>query len=78
MTVTGAEEYPVFESFDDYDLNENLDGRDTIDQARLGTGKLVTFASGCLQRLDYTHILRRCSSALRCLHARRRRDLPRL
>jgi len=24
ITVTGAEEYPVFESFDDYDLNENL------------------------------------------------------
>lgn len=24
VTVTGAEEYPVFESFDDYDLNENL------------------------------------------------------
>jgi len=24
VTVTGAEEYPVFESFDDYDLHENL------------------------------------------------------
>eukprot|EP00406_Dinophysis_acuminata_P054178 CAMPEP_0179301550 /NCGR_PEP_ID=MMETSP0797-20121207/47610_1 /TAXON_ID=47934 /ORGANISM="Dinophysis acuminata, Strain DAEP01" /LENGTH=391 /DNA_ID=CAMNT_0021011059 /DNA_START=80 /DNA_END=1255 /DNA_ORIENTATION=+ len=24
ITVTGAEEYPVFESFDDYDLSENL------------------------------------------------------
>jgi len=24
VTVTGAEEYPVFESFDDYDLEENL------------------------------------------------------
>jgi len=24
VTVTGAEQYPVFESFDDYDLNENL------------------------------------------------------
>jgi translation initiation factor 4A len=24
ITVTGAEEYPVFESFDDYDLDENL------------------------------------------------------
>jgi len=24
VTVTGAEEYPVFESFDDYDLDENL------------------------------------------------------
>jgi len=24
VTVTGAEEYPVFESFDDYDLRENL------------------------------------------------------
>jgi translation initiation factor 4A len=24
ITVSGAEEYPVFESFDDYDLNENL------------------------------------------------------
>lgn len=24
VTVTGAEEYPVFESFDDYELNENL------------------------------------------------------
>eukprot|EP00420_Gonyaulax_spinifera_P015238 CAMPEP_0197891918 /NCGR_PEP_ID=MMETSP1439-20131203/29871_1 /TAXON_ID=66791 /ORGANISM="Gonyaulax spinifera, Strain CCMP409" /LENGTH=54 /DNA_ID=CAMNT_0043512057 /DNA_START=90 /DNA_END=251 /DNA_ORIENTATION=- len=24
VTVTGAEEYPVFESFDDYDLKENL------------------------------------------------------
>jgi len=24
VTVTGAEDYPVFESFDDYDLNENL------------------------------------------------------
>ena len=24
MTVTGAEEYPVFESFDDYDLNEQV------------------------------------------------------
>jgi len=24
ITCTGAEEYPVFESFDDYDLNENL------------------------------------------------------
>ena len=24
VTVTSAEEYPVFESFDDYDLNENL------------------------------------------------------
>jgi translation initiation factor 4A len=24
VTVIGAEEYPVFESFDDYDLNENL------------------------------------------------------
>eukprot|EP00401_Gymnodinium_catenatum_P051760 CAMPEP_0117485154 /NCGR_PEP_ID=MMETSP0784-20121206/14824_1 /TAXON_ID=39447 /ORGANISM="" /LENGTH=391 /DNA_ID=CAMNT_0005279743 /DNA_START=100 /DNA_END=1275 /DNA_ORIENTATION=+ len=24
VTVTGADEYPVFESFDDYDLNENL------------------------------------------------------
>jgi translation initiation factor 4A len=24
ITVTGAEEYPVFESFDDYDLKENL------------------------------------------------------
>jgi len=24
VTVSGAEEYPVFESFDDYDLNENL------------------------------------------------------
>merc|ERR1711937_70087 len=24
VTVTGAEEYPVFESFDDYDLQENL------------------------------------------------------
>jgi len=24
VTVTGVEEYPVFESFDDYDLNENL------------------------------------------------------
>mmetsp|Transcript_71212 Transcript_71212/g.164654 ORF Transcript_71212/g.164654 Transcript_71212/m.164654 type:complete len:392 (-) Transcript_71212:121-1296(-) len=24
VTVTGAEEYPVYESFDDYDLNENL------------------------------------------------------
>lgn len=24
MTVTGAEEYPIFESFDDYDLEENL------------------------------------------------------
>jgi translation initiation factor 4A len=24
ITVTGAEEYPVFESFDDYDLHENL------------------------------------------------------
>merc|ERR1712014_504037 len=24
VTVTGAEEFPVFESFDDYDLNENL------------------------------------------------------
>ena len=24
VTVTGAEEYPVFESFDDYDLNEQL------------------------------------------------------
>jgi len=24
VTVTGAEEYPIFESFDDYDLDENL------------------------------------------------------
>merc|ERR1711933_375959 len=24
VTVSGAEEYPVFESFDDYDLDENL------------------------------------------------------
>jgi len=24
VTVTGADEYPVYESFDDYDLNENL------------------------------------------------------
>ena len=24
VTVTGADEYPVFESFDDYDLKENL------------------------------------------------------
>jgi len=24
ITVSGADEYPVFESFDDYDLNENL------------------------------------------------------
>ena len=24
VAVTGAEEYPVFESFDDYDLHENL------------------------------------------------------
>jgi translation initiation factor 4A len=24
ITVTGADEYPVFESFDDYDLNDNL------------------------------------------------------
>jgi translation initiation factor 4A len=24
ITVTGAEEYPIFESFDDYDLDENL------------------------------------------------------
>eukprot|EP00438_Fugacium_kawagutii_P003323 Skav206150 [mRNA] locus=scaffold1545:58428:62178:- [translate_table: standard] len=50
VTVTGAEdrtlflhEYPVFESFDDYDLDENLlrgikpilDGRDTIGQAQI-------------------------------------------
>merc|ERR1712160_204419 len=24
ISVTGADDYPVFESFDDYDLNENL------------------------------------------------------